>query len=381
MVYLAWALLAFLGCALFGLFWLDLSPRAAFQKVLRRFVTLPVDIQAMPSGAPYRQAAYSRPAHRPTLLNLETSDGSGQACHPDVVYVPRGFGAEGWQYWLACTPYPYANSSFENPEIFVSHDGVSWMVPYGLENPLVSTPRNDGSHNSDPDLVLRNGELWLYYRETLRSQRPGIIPDQNRIFVKKTTDGIRWSKPVEVLSDATGRQILSPSVIYERGFFRMWTVELEGGPLRLVQRVSRDGVLWSAPQACTVLRLKGERQPWHIDVAREGDSLRAILVSCTGLGGKGCRIHYAYSDDDGQSWVVSGFLFDQGYDFESKLQYRASLQLLDASNSEYGLWYSAASTTDVFSIAYLRMRRVGDQLVPSSTPNLNRQERALVAAK
>lgn len=381
MIYLAWALLAFLSGALFGLFWLDLSPKAAFRKVLRRLVTLPVESREMPSGAPYRQAARSTPAHRPTLLNLETSDGSGQACHPDVVYVPRGFGAEGWQYWLACTPYPYANSSFENPEIFVSRDGVSWMVPYGLKNPLVSTPRNDGSHNSDPDLVVCQGELWLYYRETLRSRKPGTIPDQNRIFVMKTADGIRWSKPVEVLSDTTGMQILSPSVIYERGFFRMWTVELEAGRLRLVQRVSRDGVLWSAAQACAVRGLNGERQPWHIDVAREGDSLRGILVSCTGLGGKGCRIHYAYSDDDGQSWVVGGFLFDRGYEFESKLQYRASLQLLDSCDSDFGLWYSAASTTNVFSIAYIRMRRIGDLLVPTPMLDLCRQERALAAAK
>lgn len=380
MVYLAWALLALVSCALFGLFWLDLSPRAAFQKVLRRFRILPVDSDANLAVAPYRQAAHARPAHRPTLLNLDTSDGSGQACHPDVVYVPRGFGAEGWQYWLACTPYPFANSSYENPEIFVSHDGVSWSVPCGLQNPLVATPLSDGSHNSDPDLVLCQGELWLYYRETLRSRQPGAIPDQNRIFVKKTADGIRWSKPVEVLSDATGRQILSPSVIYERGFFRMWTVEFERGRLRLVLRVSRDGALWSAPQVCSISGLGGERQPWHIDIVREGDSLRAILVSCTGLGGKGCRIHYAFSDDDGQSWTVSGFLFDQGYEFESKLQYRASLQLLDGSDSDFGLWYSAASTTNVFSIAYIRMRRVGDQLVPSSILNLNRQDRALAAA-
>lgn len=378
MIYLPWALFLFFGCAFFGLFWLDLSPKAAFYNVLRRFITLPQGPRALPSVVPYRQASNPKPVHRPTLLNLETSDGSGQACHPDVVYTPQGFGPEGWRFWLACTPYPCADSAFENPEIFVSNDGVCWTVPSGLENPLVATPGNDGSHNSDPDLILCRDELWLYYRETLRSQKPGIIPDHNRIFVIKSADGICWSKPLEVLTEANGRQLLSPSVIHEQSFFRMWTVELEGGRLQLVQRVSRDGILWSSPQACRVSGLAKGRQPWHIDVLREADSLRAILVSCTGLGGKGCRIHYACSEDDGQSWSVGGFLFDQGYEFESKLQYRASLQLLDDRDSEYGLWYSAANTANVFSIAYIKMQREGDQLMPAS--HARRREKALAAA-
>ena len=37
-------------------------------------------------------------------LTIETPDGSGEAVHPDVLFVPGGFA--GHTHWLACTPYP-----------------------------------------------------------------------------------------------------------------------------------------------------------------------------------------------------------------------------------------------------------------------------------
>lgn len=379
MAALAWTLALILGSILCALLFFDLSPRAAAHKFFRRLLNKPQGLDSARNDAPYRRAAHPAPFQHPTLLNLETSDGSGQACHPDVLYVPQGFGAMGWQFWMACTPYPYANSSFENPEIFASQDGVSWTVPSGLKNPIITTPGNDGSHNSDPDLILHGNELWLYFRETLRSKNRDDIPDKNRIFLTKTADGIHWSRPLAVLSDVSGRQLLSPSVVHDCDCFRMWTVETNEARLHLVQRVSRDGFLWSDPQRCDIAGLARERQPWHIDVVREGESLRAILVSCTGLGGRGSRIHYAQSDDDGQSWLVDGFLLEQAYEFESKLQYRGSLQPLEGRPSEYGLWYSAQSKSGMFSIAYIRMRLDGGQLVPASL--LNSEKKVLIAAK
>lgn len=106
------------------------------------------------------------------------------------------------------------------------------------------------------------------------------------------------------------------------------------------------------------------RQPWHIDVAKDGDQLSAILTSCTGVGGAGSRIHYAHSRDGGLNWSVGGFLFPLAYEFEGKLQYRASLRPIQDGGHDYELWYSAASLSNMFSIAYLRMTRAGDTLIP-----------------
>jgi hypothetical protein len=140
----------------------------------------------------------------------------------------------------------------------------------------------------------------------------------------------------------------------------MWTVEVHDEKLRLMRRTSLDAVNWNLPEPCDIIGLDKGRHPWHIDVIRDKGRLSALLISYLGpghSGGEGSRIHYAYSEDEGLTWSAGGFLFEQVYEFESQLQYRGSLQLLDKERQVYGLWYSAASLTDMFSIGFLRMTR------------------------
>jgi hypothetical protein len=358
--------LALAACSLIVLlFYSDLSPKSFVYKVMKRFVDPPESLRPVVRDAPYRRATTAKSRHKPILLNLETSDGSGQACHPDIVYIPGGFGAKKWPYWMACTPYPYGDAYFENPEIFVSWDGVTWAVPDGSQNPVVPSPQIAGDHHSDPDLLFCGDELWLFYRLTLRSKTAGKRPNENKIYLMKSTDGVRWCKPVEVLSEKTGAELLSPAVIHTGTHFVMWTIEVHGGHLKLMQRSSPNGLSWSPATVASIAGLDSGRFPWHIDVLQEEDRLSAVLVSCTGLGGNGARIHYAHSEDGGRAWVAGGFLFDREYEFESKVQYRASLRAMGGAGQEYELWYSAASRSDMFSIAYLRVTRSDDRLIPS----------------
>ncbi len=360
-----------LGTALIAVCWLlglliflDERPKAFLYRVMSRFMNAPQSLRAIPHDAPYRRIGTTPGGiHRPVLLNIETSDGSGQACHPDVAYVPEGFGEKRWKFWMACTPYPYMDSALENPEIFASHDGVNWVVPDRVRNPVVPKPGNAVDHNSDPDLLFCGNELWLFYRETLRSKTPA----ENRIYAMKSSDGTKWSTPVGILCDKRGAELLSPAVVHDGERFWMWMVEVNGGKLNLVRRSSGDGLDWTeAPVGAEIRGLGPDRQPWHIDVVKEKDRLSAVLVSCKGLGGLGSRIHYAFSKDNGLTWTTNGFLVEPVYEFEGKIHYRTSLRQVDGHEGEYELWYSAASVTDVFSIAYMRMVRLGDRLVPLS---------------
>lgn len=356
-------------------YWLDVSPKVALRMVICRLWKRPDTLPQSRRDAPYhRTGTVQNVLHRPVLLNLETSEGSGQATHPDVIHFPEGFGGKGWTYWMVCTPYPFAQSLYENPEIFVSYDGVSWTVPDGVQNPLVPTPKGARGHNSDPDIVFHEGMLWVFYRETVRSEVAAKHPNENAIYLKKSADGVRWSAaPVKVLSEKTGTQLLSPAVIHDGNLFLLWTVEAQGDKLRLMRRTSSNAVNWNPPEPCEIVGLDNGRHPWHIDVICEEDRLSAVLISYLGprhSGGEGSRIHYAYSEDKGLTWYVNGFLLEQAYEFESKLQYRGSLQLLDEERKVYGLWYSAASLADVFSIAYLKLVRVGDKLLPIDTQPL-----------
>jgi hypothetical protein len=241
----------------------------------------------------------------------------------------------------------------------------------------VPAPKLEGDYNSDPDLVFHENQLWLFYRQTVKSTMPVKPTETNKVYLQKSLDGVRWSPPVEVLSDTTGRQLLSPAVIHNGRQFMMWTVEMDRGALKLIRRSCSDGVNWNAPETGKFIGLDPGRQPWHLDVLAESNRLSAVLVSCTGLGGSGTRIHYAYSEDDGLSWFANGFLLQQAYEFEANLQYRATLCKLDDRGSEYALWYSASSLTDVFSIAYVRMIRVGNILLPGEP---RAKDKALIPA-
>lgn len=338
----------------------DIPPKAALYRVARRLGIVLARLKPEQRDAPYRRMGpVRRGLHRPVLLNLETSDGSGQACHPDVACIPEGFGAGKWTYWMACTPYPYGEAYFENPEIFAGYDGIHWTVPSGLTNPLVDPLKVEGDHNSDPDILFHQHQLWMFYRETLRSR----IPTQNNIYLIKSADGIRWSPRVQILTDQSGAELLSPAVVHDRTCFWMWTVELQEGSLKLMRRSSPDGIHWvAAPQVCGVTGLQIGRQPWHIDVIREEERLSAVLVSCTGLGGAGSRIHYAFSEDGGKDWSAGELVLEPVYEFESAFRYRASLQRRQEHPERYELWYTAASQKHVFSIAYARMFRKGNKL-------------------
>jgi hypothetical protein len=344
----------------------DLTARAVLFKILSRFGIRPGLFRPSEFATPYQRVKEgNEPWHRPVLLNLETSDGSGQVTHPDVAHIPDGFGQSKWTYWMACTPYPHRKAQFENPEIFVSFDGINWAVPCGLKNPLVPAPLKSGDHNSDPDILFHLDHLWLFYRQTIRSKSP----NENRLFLLKSKDGVRWPDPVEILFDKTGRELLSPAVIHDGHQFLMWTVEICDAEFTIVRRSSPTGVEWSAPTVCNLTGLEMPRHAWHIDVLQESGRLSAALVSCVGKGGAQSRIHYAFSEDQGLSWATEGFMFDQIYEFEAESQYRGSLLLRKGQPGEYDLWYSAACSRQLFSIAYLRLTRYRNRMSPLQLKN------------
>lgn len=350
----------------------DLSPRIAIEKIKNRFRKKPPAQLPSFRDAPYRRLT-DQPRHHPVLLNLQTSEGTGQACHPDVTYVRDGLGTGRWRYWMVCTPYPYANFVHENPEIFASHDGIHWTIPDGVKNPLISSPEGTRDYNSDPDILFVNGRLWLYYRET----RWTCGTWDARIWLTTSVDGVRWSSPVEVLT-ARGDEalLMSPAVIQKHGVFRMLTVERATSGLQVFRRESSDGVSWGPPFPCSLVGLS-EREPWHVDVIREEDRLSALLVSVKER--PNWRLHYAYSFDEGNTWNVEQFLLEPAYEFEEAFQYRATLLKTGSNPHKYRIWYSAANHRQMHSIAHLAMIRRNGNLEP--VPDSAHEEPALAARK
>jgi len=328
----------------------DISPRVALEKAFHRLARRPPAQLPNLHDAPYRRLPGKTPRHHPTLLNIQTSEGTGQACHPDVAYAPEGFGKERWQYWMACTPLAYGNFVFENPEIFASHDGISWVIPEGGQNPIVPCPDGLWDHNSDPDLLFVDRQLWLYYRETRRTTGPPL----HRILLVTSENGVQWTSPREVLVETGDPGLLmSPAVVQQNSQFHMFSIGQTNSGLQLARRESADGVTWSSPVNCPVVGLPEDRELWHLDVIREADRLSAIFVSAKRLSEH--RLHYGFSRDGGLSWKMDGFLLDPAYEFEEGCLYRTTLLKRSSQRNDYDLWYSAANRRNMFSIAYLRM--------------------------
>ncbi len=361
MVYIMGLLLLGTLGMIFLLSYYDVTVKEARYKIIRKITKAPLPSNTI--KAPYyRKKNTIGKIHKPILLNIETSDGSGQVCHPDVTYIMNGFGSGQWCYWMVCTPYPFGNTILENPEVFASHDGITWEIPDGLHNPIAQPFPKIGDYNSDPDMMICDNKLWLYYREVQCVKKIR----ENHIMLRQSSDGVNWSEPVAVLRTNPGIDIVSPALIFRETLFFMWTIEEQENRFRLTRRKSHDGMKWEAPTTTNVIGIGEDRHIWHIDVIDEKERLSALVVTTLGRGGNSARIHYGYSLDEGITWFIGPFLMEQVYEFESKCQYRATFRKIMENPHRYEIWYSAANKQSIWSMAYLQFVREENNLYPDT---------------
>ena len=142
----------------------------------------------------------------PKPFSTPTYDGSGQSVHPDIMLFPAAW--HGSRMWVSLTPYPFGNSGFENPSLYVSSTGTSVQVPSGVVNPLVPMPFAP-NYNSDPDLTYdpHTDRLVMAYRVA--------GGPSNQIMVMSSGDGQSWTVPHLAFS-AYGNGAVSPSMLPAR---------------------------------------------------------------------------------------------------------------------------------------------------------------------
>jgi hypothetical protein len=295
-----------------------------------------------PSPTPWSPPVFLNSA---APLDIPTYEASGQAVHPDVVYFPNGW--HGHKYWMAMTPYPYGADSYENPSIVVSDDGLTWSVPDGLTNPIVSAPACD--HNNDPDIVYdpQTDQLYVYYVELMRPDRCGGARNENNIRLLKSSDGIHWSAPQTVMSweADTAPLYLSPAIVYVDGVFHMW---IASNTTAVGYATSSDGANWSALQTVEVTPA-----PWHLDVAYVDDEFLMLIVDSPVAG---ARLIGATSRD-GVRWVSENVpMLGPSAGWDDERIYRSTL-VYDGATGRLHLWYSARSNSGQWHIGYAEAAR------------------------
>lgn len=290
------------------------------------------------ADAPSAPGVPLRPGQpRVLAIKASTYDGSGQAVHPDVAMLPAN-GSQPATPFLALTPYPFGNPTYENPSIYTGDGLARWSAPFGETNPVVQP--QSGAYLSDPDMLYdpATSELWLYYRQ---------VTSENDIWLVRSGDGVRWSTPV-LVTHAPNHEIVSPAVVRRgSGDWLMWSVNSGavgcGAVATSVElRRSSDGLAWSPPE--TVALDESHGSPWHLEVEwiasrQEFWALFPVKEpgSCTTA-----AVYFARSDD-GLHWQTYPTpLLVRGVTPELQdVVYRSSLAY-DPEAQSVTVWYSGA---------------------------------------
>lgn len=279
-------------------------------------------------------------------LVIPTYDGSGQATEPDVVSFDSPW--HGFKYWMAFTPYPLGDASKENPSIAVSNDGISWEVPPGLSNPLARP--STGAHLDDASLFYDSAsdQLWVYYLQD------SAAPETTQVFRLVSSDGIHWQNQGEMF-DVPSYNVLSPTIAKVDGDYYMWTVNAgavgcAASSSVLEYRSSSDGVNWTDSRATNFAQ--SGYVVWHVNVSYIVPKREYWAAIAAYANGSDCghTVLFFSKSLDGVNWATyNKFILGPSTSWDDREIYRSSI-LLDSTTNRLMVWYSAASTEEVWHI-------------------------------
>lgn len=209
--------------------------------------------------------------------------------HPSIVYAPNGFG--GHKYWLASTPYPGGGGVFECPCIYYGDEDADGNPPrvfypiagtasgnYSVvDNPIVKLP-NNSTINSDPDLLLDSGVLYMISRENTNAYATYMQKSANGQAWTPRGASPLWRKDTGFLAGKP--ELLSPAIVKIGANYRVYCITGTAGIYPFDEQKNR-GVSWGIYilngttlenggdfQLYGRVNLTGHRriEPWHGDV-------------------------------------------------------------------------------------------------------------------
>lgn len=293
-------------------------------------------------SAGFNLDCYSFPnALMPLLIPTYVED-SDETCHPDVLYFPQGW--NNWHYWMSHTPYPNSDVSFENPSIVVSNDGLNWVEPTGIVNPVADVYQGtdmNNNYNSDSHLMISpdGRTMHLIWR-----RKNGWNNELTQM--KSSTDGINWSATTTLLSvlgtdPVLNESTLSACLLHNGSRYMLWTVNTKVEPRGIYMRYADAlDASWSQPILTDIADFPKGYRVWHMDVEFiDGyyHMLAAVGIPTTQEG----RDLYLGKSLDGVHWTFSSQAVMNGIlgAWDARL-YRPAF-LRDSSGMAYQAWYGS----------------------------------------
>lgn len=220
-----------------------------------------------------------------------------EVTHPSVVHVDGGW--NGYDYWMAITPLDDSgNSAEENPCIFASHDGDTWVVPPGGSNPIDAYPGGT-TYNADTELLIVDDVMYCFYTENNSSS------NFYRVNYRTSSDGVNWT--AEVVSMQTTLSVenrLSPCVRVLDGTWHLWALDSIPSPNVIKHwTATAPNATWTLDGTCTIYpALPTGREPWHMEVDRWGDEWHMLLADGSSGGGNASDLYFLTAAN-GKDWT------------------------------------------------------------------------------
>jgi len=195
-------------------------------------------------------------------VNIPTYEGSNEVTHPNVLYFENGY--NGYKYWMVSTPYPKNDAYLENPSIVVSNNGIDWIEPKDIKNPVSGYPNRvrDDSYYSDPFMLYDGNKFELFFRKT-RSNLNGyyIRNGYNYMYYIDSKDGINYSEPKVIMNNNFKEQYMSMSIIKDDDTYRIWYVNYDG---KIRYTESNDLIEYSEPINVNIDNFN--KNIWHKEI-------------------------------------------------------------------------------------------------------------------
>lgn len=280
------------------------------------------------TGQPWRWTA---PAG--DQLVTPTHEGSGQTCHPSVLYFPDKW--NGWEYWMCHTPYPWGNEAHEDPNIAVSHDGNTWQVPAGLTNPLDDQTGAPNPHNSDGHLVmLDDGRMMLTWRMVDRPNQ-----DTNIFYQRISSDGVTWTPKAEIFRATPTTGFVSQALVRSGSTWRMYAIAT-GELIYYESSATIPGPAdWGNRVTCNTTAWGNARRWWHVDVQFTAGKWW-LIVNDVRRGSTADGNLYLGTSADGDTWDVSPVPIVPKLGANYDTMYKSGF-VVSASASSIDIFYSA----------------------------------------
>jgi hypothetical protein len=205
-----------------------------------------------------------------TFPGIDTANvvGDFSVVHPSVLYFENGW--NGYQYWMAINPYPKSNANYENPYIYCSIDGLNWIQPAGISNPI--TPKPAIGYGSDVHLVkdIDGKTVHCITRDVGTSTNSAI----RRLRVLSSINGINWTEAPSPILESTVFDFASEGVFYDevKGKYIMYAKDIRTGQnnqLELYECDSMTGTFTRFGQTSIPAEVvPSGRMLWHQEIRK-----------------------------------------------------------------------------------------------------------------